>query len=141
MASQTREVLVVDDDTSVVAMLAALLTSEGYRVRTVPDGPSALQALTDRRPDAVVLDVKMPGMSGHQVLAAIRASDGGADLPVVMLTGVDDDRNAWQAWSEGVDYFVGKPFEPADMLRYLDYLMSAEPGPEAGPGAGDGERC
>ena len=76
-------------------------------------------------PDCVVLDVMMPGMDGHAVLTRIRESEGGHDLPVVMLTAAADDAQAWQAWSEGVDYFLAKPFDPDELLHFLDYLAAA----------------
>ena len=60
---------------------------------------------------------------GHGVLSRIRSSDGGSDLPVIMLTAAADDAHAWQAWSGGVDYFLAKPFDPSELLRYLDYLF------------------
>ena len=53
-------------------------------------------------------------------------------LPVVMLTAAADDANAWQAWTGGVDYFLAKPFDPSELLRYLDYLFEA---PVAATGA------
>jgi DNA-binding response OmpR family regulator len=70
--------------------------------------------------------VMMPGMDGHAVLQRIRAAEGGAGLTVVMLTAAADDAQAWQAWTEGVDYFLAKPFDPEELLRYLDYLFTGE---------------
>ena len=69
----------------------------------------------------------MPGMSGHEVLAAIRQADGGPGLPVVMLTAAADDAQAWQAWSGGVDYFLAKPFDAGQLLRFLNYLFASSP--------------
>ncbi len=118
------KVLVVDDDPSVRALVADVLELEGYLVETVDDGPSALLAVAAERPDCVVLDVMMPGLDGHEVLARLREQEGGADLPVVMLTAAADDAQAWRAWTEGVDYFLAKPFDPLELLRYLDYLFA-----------------
>jgi DNA-binding response OmpR family regulator len=64
----------------------------------------------------------MPGLDGHGVLTRIR-SNGGRHLPVVMLTAAADDNEAWRAWTEGVDYFLSKPFEPEELLRFLDFLF------------------
>jgi DNA-binding response OmpR family regulator len=66
------------------------------------------------------------------VLQRIRAGDGGPTLPVVMLTAAADDHQAWQAWSGGVDYFLAKPFDPSELLRYLDYLFDGAASPLAG---------
>jgi CheY-like chemotaxis protein len=123
MAPQT--ILVVDDDAMVRRLVVDVLESEGYTVRAVEDGFAALRSVEDATPDCIVLDVMMPGMDGHQVLQRLRATETKDDhVPVVMLTAADDDPAVWQAWSGGVDYFLSKPFEPDELLRYLHYLFS-----------------
>ena len=119
-----RNILVVDDDASVRSLVRDVLEVEGYDVHVAEDGFAALRRIAAQRPDCVVLDVMMPGMDGHAVLQRIRAADGGSALPVVMLTAAADDDQAWQAWSGGVDYFLAKPFDPSELLRYLDYLFT-----------------
>jgi DNA-binding response OmpR family regulator len=127
-----RKILVVDDDPSVRSLVRDVLEVEGYDVALAEDGFAALRRIDATRPDCVVLDVMMPGMDGHAVLSRIRSSDGGANLPVVMLTAASDDEQAWQAWSGGVDYFLAKPFDPSELLRYLDYLFTDSASPLAG---------
>ena len=129
-------ILVVDDDPAIRRLVSDVLSMEGYRVRTEADGPSGLRSVQALRPDLVVLDVMMPGMDGHAVLERIRATDGGEDLPVVMLTAAAGDAQAWQAWTEGVDYFLAKPFDPSELLRYLDYLFATRISLDAQPLAG-----
>lgn len=119
-----RKILIVDDDASVRSLVRDVLEIEGYDVDVAEDGFAALRRIEGDRPDCVVLDVMMPGMDGHAVLSRIRAGDAGSSLPVVMLTAAADDQQAWQAWSGGVDYFLAKPFDPSELLRYLDYLFA-----------------
>ena len=119
------KVLVVDDDPSVRRLVCDVLQAYGYSTVDASDGFSALRMVQSEQPDCVVLDVMMPGLDGHAVLTRIRESDGGRDLPVVMLTAAADDAQAWQAWSEGVDYFLAKPFDPDELLHFLDYLAAA----------------
>ncbi len=121
-------VLVVDDDDSVRTLVCDVLECEGYEVGTAVDGFAALRSIEATRPDCVVLDVMMPGLDGHAVLARIRASDGRTPLPVVMLTAAADDAQAWQAWSGGVDYFLAKPFDAGELLRFLDGLFQGTAG-------------
>ena len=121
------KILVVDDDPSIRSLVTDALELEGYEVRSAEDGFSGLRAIEAHQPDCVLLDVMMPGLDGHQVLQRIRAAEEGASLPVVMLTAYSDDSNAWQAWTEGVDYFLAKPFDAEELLRYLDYLFRASP--------------
>ena len=119
-------ILVVDDDESVRGLVRDVLEVEGHEVELAADGFAALRRLAARRPDAVVLDVMMPGMDGYAVLARIRSSEADRDLPVIMLTAAADDNHAWQAWSGGVDYFLAKPFDALELLRYLDHLFTAD---------------
>jgi len=120
-------ILVVDDDPSVRQLVGDVLDLEGYEVRVAADGYEALREIEAARPDCVVLDVMMPGMSGHEVLARIREADGGPALPVVMLTAFADDEQAWRAWTGGVDYFLAKPFDPEQLTRCLEYLFADTP--------------
>ena len=118
-----RRILVVDDDAGVRSLVKAVLETEGYAVSVADDGFAALRAVDSLEPDCVVLDVMMPGMDGHAVLSRIRNGERGT-LPVVMLTAAADDTHAWRAWTEGVDYFLGKPFDAGVLLRYLEHLFA-----------------
>lgn len=118
-------ILVVDDDPATRALVSDVLELEGHEVRTVPDGFAALRQLQADRPDCVVLDVMMPGMDGHSVLDRLRRVPGCRDLPVIMLTAVTDAALAWQAWSQGVQGFMSKPFDAADLLARVAELVGA----------------
>jgi DNA-binding response OmpR family regulator len=128
----TPKVLVIDDDPGVCRLIKDVLELEGFEVAVAGDGFAGLRAIEADRPDCVVLDVMMPGLDGHGVLTRIR-SGGGKHLPVVMLTAHADDNQAWQAWTEGVDYFLSKPFEPTELLRFLDTLFDGVPEPRQAP--------
>ena len=117
-------VLVVDDDPTVREYVGDLLELEGHEVRFAENGPAALESIAQYRPDCVVLDVMMPGMSGHEVLAEIRRIDGGPRLPVVMLTAAADESQSWQAWTAGVDFFLAKPIDEDQLLHLLSYLSA-----------------
>jgi DNA-binding response OmpR family regulator len=126
------KILVIDDDPGVCRMIRDVHELEGFSVAIAVDGYAGLRAIEADRPDCVVLDVMMPGLDGHGVLTRIR-SGGGKHLPVVMLTAHADDNQAWQAWTEGVDYFLSKPFDPVELLRFLDSLFEAGPAPTDKP--------
>ncbi len=119
----SRRILVVDDDPTIRGLVRDVLDMEGYAVTTAQDGLAAICALEGDRPDCVILDVMMPGLDGHAVLEHIRSHHGG-HLPVVMLTAASEDDAAWKAWSGGVDYFLTKPFEPVELLHFLDVLFA-----------------
>ena len=126
------KILIIDDDPAICRLVKDVLELEGFAVTVAGDGFAGLRAIEAERPDCVVLDVMMPGLDGHGVLTRIRGN-GGKHLPVVMLTAHADDNQAWQAWTEGVDYFLSKPFEPVELLRFLDCLFEAGPEPKPVP--------
>jgi len=117
-------VLVVDDDPSVRSLIVDVLEIEGYTVRAAEDGFAALRSVADTPPDCVVLDVMMPGLDGHDVLRVLRSQSHVTHVPVVMLTAASDNDSVWRGWSNGVDYYLSKPFLPDDLLRFLRYLFT-----------------
>jgi DNA-binding response OmpR family regulator len=125
-------ILVVDDEPTIRSLVRDVLEEEGHEVLLAEDGYAGLRMIEQHRPDCVVLDVMMPGLDGHEVLQRVRASQRGFAVPIVMLTAAADDSHAWQAWTEGVDYFLPKPFEPLELLRFLDTLFPARPASLAG---------
>jgi DNA-binding response OmpR family regulator len=116
-------VLVVDDDPTVRELVGDILDLEGYDVHVAADGHQALAAVAAQRPDCLILDLMMPGMSGFEVLTHLRSADGGARLPVVMLTAAGEGEQSWNAWTVGVDYFLSKPFDTDQLLRCLEFLL------------------
>jgi DNA-binding NtrC family response regulator len=124
-------VLVVDDEESMRFFLRRALSRRGFEVETAADGPEGLARFRAARPDAVLLDVRLPGMSGRDVLEKIRAVD--AAVPVLMMTGygsVDDAMGAM--WSGATDY-VRKPLKADDVAGALDRALAARARGGAGP--------
>ena len=111
-----RRILVVEDDDDVANSLATSLTLDGHTVKIVPDGPAALEALRAFDPDLVLLDVGLPGMSGHDVARKIRSSVARADLVIVALSGFGSEEDRRLADAAGCDAHIVKPVDP-DVLR------------------------
>ena len=107
-------VLVVDDDPALAEMLGIVLRSEGFLPSFVADGDRALTAFRDARPDIVLLDLMLPGMSGIDVCRAIRAESG---LPIVMLTAKSDTVDVVLGLESGADDYVVKPKELVARMR------------------------
>jgi len=101
--------LVVDDDLGILNLLNTILTNEGYEVVTADCGRDGLAAIEREEPDLVLLDVQMPGMSGFEVLAAIRQNH--PSLPVIMITGFGSEDVATQALRLGADDYLTKPLK------------------------------
>jgi DNA-binding NtrC family response regulator len=116
-----RRVLVVDDEESIRLALGKFLRSRGYDVTTVIDGATALEALQQGRFDAMLCDVRMPGMSGIAVVA--RALELHPDLAVLMLTAVTDAPTATEALANGAMDYLMKPIELADLARTIERAL------------------
>jgi two-component system phosphate regulon response regulator OmpR len=123
-------ILVVDDDARLRALLQRFLTEQGFRVSSAENAATARAALADMAFDLLVLDVMMPGETGLDLTAALRAE--GQEVPILMLTanGAPDDRIA--GLEQGVDDYLAKPFDPRELaLRIRTILRRATPAPTA----------
>jgi len=114
------EILVIDDDTRLSAMLAEYLTSAGYSVRTAANGSSGLQEIQRRPPDAVVLDVMLPDFDGFEVCRKIRAK---SSVPVIMLTARGEETDRIVGLEIGADDYLAKPFSPRELVARLKAIL------------------
>jgi two-component system response regulator MtrA len=106
-------VLVVDDDPALAEMLGIVLRGEGFAPSFVADGEAALAVFRETRPDLVLLDLMLPGMSGLDVCRAVRAESG---VPIVMLTAKTDTVDVVLGLESGADDYVVKPFKPKELV-------------------------
>ncbi|HXR12196.1 MAG TPA: response regulator transcription factor [Gaiellaceae bacterium] len=113
-------VLVVDDDPGVLDVVAFTLRREGFDVDEERDGPSALAAARAHDYDIVILDVMLPQMSGTEVCRALRAE---SDVPIVMLTARDAERDRVSGLELGADDYVTKPFSSAELLSRVRAIL------------------
>jgi len=114
-------VLVVDDDPRLREYMRVHLELEGYTVREAESAEQALAAIEDKAPDLVLLDVVMPGVDGWQLLQKLQERHG--SIPVIMFSGQVDERSAAQAEERGARGFVGKPFDPQELLNRARALV------------------
>jgi two-component system CheB/CheR fusion protein len=114
-----RRVLVVDDNVDAGHSSAALLQLEGHEVRVAHDGPSALRQVQDFHPDAVLLDIGMPGMDGYEVCRRLRRLPGQEHTLVIAVSGYGQPEDVDQARDAGVDHHVTKPADPQEIADYL----------------------
>jgi PAS domain S-box-containing protein len=118
-------VLVIDDDATVHDLLRRMLSKDGFRVESAMDGVAGLDRARQLRPDVVLLDVLMPGVDGWSVLSTLKADPDLGDIPVVMVSMLDDRQ---LGFSLGATDYVVKPIEPARLLSVLHRLC---PDPDA----------
>ncbi|MFG1946141.1 response regulator transcription factor [Nonomuraea sp. NPDC048826] len=121
MPLASHQILAVDDDPAILRVLRRGLRLEGFGVDTAESGERALELVTVRRPDAVVLDVSMPGMSGIEVCSRLRA--GGTDVPLLMLSAMDEVADRVAGLAAGADDYVVKPFDLGELVLRLRALL------------------
>ncbi|MDA0975052.1 MAG: response regulator [Phycisphaerales bacterium] len=113
------EVLIIDDEWAVSRAISARLEASGFEVRTAVNGLDGLAAIEASRPDAVLLDLRMPDIDGLEVLRRLRADDRNAGLPVIMLTANVQDSLRGEALALGARGFFGKPFDHHALVAAL----------------------
>jgi two-component system, OmpR family, phosphate regulon response regulator PhoB len=112
-------VLIVEDEAALVTMLRYNLEKEGFAVRTAGDGEEALLQIAEQKPDAVLLDLMLPFVSGIEVCRQIRRSPETRSLPVIMLTARGEESDRVRGLNSGADDYVVKPFSPSELIARL----------------------
>lgn len=113
-------ILIIEDEAQIAEVVQAYLAREGFRSAYAPDGQRGLQLLQQLKPDLVLLDIRMPGQNGIDVLQAIR---GQGSMPVIMLTALTDDINKLLSLRIGADDYIAKPFNPAEVIARVQAVM------------------
>ena len=132
----TGKILIVDDESAARTALETLLRREGFEVRDASSGERALEECAAFRPDLILLDIMMPGISGFEVCRRIKATPETRLTPVVLITGLSDPGDRLEGINAGADDFLSKPIDVTELLartrsllrikQYTDELESAE---------------
>ncbi|HWH74518.1 MAG TPA: response regulator [Methylibium sp.] len=121
----SKRVLVADDEPNILISLEFLMKREGWQVSVARDGIAALEAIRRERPDLVLLDVMMPGKTGYEVCAAVRADEALASVKILMLTAKGRDTDAAQGLGVGADAYMTKPFSTQALAARVRELLGA----------------
>lgn len=122
-ATLTHRILVVDDEPDITALVAYHLAKAGHRVSTAANGPDALKAAREERPDVVILDLMLPGVSGYDVLAELRRRDETREVGVILLTSRREETDRIRGLSLGADDYLTKPFSPQELSLRVTALI------------------
>jgi CheY-like chemotaxis protein len=121
-----KRILVVDDETDVVELVRVVLSTKGYDVIPTYNGEDGLNAAVAEKPDLIITDLKMPGMSGMEFIKRIRSNPEIAGVPVLVISSlgsqVDKPDEFWTV-GLGSDDFLAKPFDPLGLLGRVEYLL------------------
>jgi len=110
------DILIVDDTRANLRLLSKMLAEQGYQVRPVPDGALALAAARAEPPDLILLDIRMPEMSGYQVCERLKADARTRDVPIIFISALDATQDKVSAFAVGGVDYVTKPFQNEEVL-------------------------
>ena len=120
-------ILLIEDEVHVQRIIGLILSERGHIVETASDGQSGLQAINDTAinlPDLVLLDLMMPGISGLQVLQAVKENRRTAPVPVVLLTAIAQESVVLQGVRLGARDYIRKPFHPQDLAKRVERVLA-----------------
>ena len=123
----TARILIVEDHPTMREAMRLVLEGEGFQIAEAADGPSALEAIRQDVPDLVFLDLHIPGMTGADVLTAVKADPTTAGVRVIVVT-ADGEEGREPAMAMGADEYFTKPFSPITLLKTVERVLAA---PEA----------
>ena len=131
----SHRILVVDDEPDITALVAYHLARAGYRVSTATTGPDALRAAREERPDIVVLDLMLPGVSGYEVLRELRQRPETREVGVILLTSRREETDRIKGFSLGADDYLTKPFSPQELTLRVAALLRRLQAPAVAAGS------
>ena len=119
----TNKILLIDDDADVLDILQLKFKSAGYDVVTAGAGLDGLNAVYQKSPNLIVLDLTLPQLDGFQVCRILKFDDRYKHIPIIMLTGRTDDKNIKLGLKCGANKYLGKPFDPDNVLNEVKQLL------------------
>jgi DNA-binding NarL/FixJ family response regulator len=120
----SKRLLVVDDEPNLLRAVAACLKTDGYEVNTARSGHEALMQLAESVPDLIISDIRMPGMDGYKLARQLRGSPRTALVPIIFLTAKDETADRIEGFRAGIDAYLTKPFEPAELIAVVNGILN-----------------
>ncbi|OGB96117.1 MAG: hypothetical protein A2Z31_06615 [candidate division NC10 bacterium RBG_16_65_8] len=122
-------ILCIDDDRIVLSFCSDALERQGYRALIASDGPAGIEMAARERPDLILLDVMMPGMTGLEVCRRLRGQPGLRDTPIIVLTSSDDPDLTIKARDAGATSSMRKPYGPANIISTIEVALGRKIAP------------
>ena len=119
----SKNILVIDDDSSIRSLLRQELEAKGYRVREAENGQEAIAKVRESRPDLITLDIIMQGISGYDVAAILKSDPATLDIPIIIVSVLDDKDRGLHL---GIDSYVTKPLDMVVLMREVELLLSSK---------------
>jgi PAS domain S-box-containing protein len=123
VADHPARILIVDDERHNRRLLEVMLEQEGYRLLTASSGNEALAMVAQQRPDLILLDIMMPGLDGYQVTSKIKGDPAAKNIPIIIITALDDREDRMRGLSAGAEDFLTKPVDRAELYMRVRNLL------------------
>lgn len=120
-----KEILIVEDEVTLLQLESVLLSSRGFKVQGVADGRAALDHVARKKPDLVLLDIMLPEVDGFEVCRQIKANEETKHIPVIMLTAKKGSEDMANSERVGADGYMTKPFKSAKLVEIVQLFLSA----------------
>jgi len=123
-----RKVLIIDDEAELREMLSIAFASQNYKIFTAKDGEEGLKLAASKKPDIIILDIKMPRLNGYEFLNQLRKTDKISAIPVVVLTSLTEETDkSDEEWARSleVEDFASKPIEPFELLESVERILTS----------------
>ena len=122
-----KTILIADDEANLRKLVHTTLEDPGCRILEAADGNAALDLAKREKPDLVLVDWMMPGLTGIEVMKALRADPATATVPIIMLTAKGQEKDREQAVKAGTDFYLIKPFSPLELLKKVREVLESTP--------------
>ena len=132
-AREGTRVLIIDDSTTIVAILKKFLVQNGYLTLEAYDAEKGIEVAKAERPDLIFLDIVLPGMNGFAALRVLRRDPATKDIPIIMISGNEQATEQFYAQRIGADDFMKKPFSRSEVFARIEKLLDAEQVPKRPP--------
>ena len=123
MADDGKSALIIDDIEANISLMEAILELEDYNILSATNGWEGLRLLTENKPDVILLDIMMDGMDGLEVLDRIISDENTRNIPVIMVSALQDEEYCAQSLSKGAIGYIRKPFNPITFLEEVKKLL------------------
>jgi two-component system phosphate regulon response regulator PhoB len=125
-ASHATQIVLAEDDTVLAELMTRLLQKQGFSVLATSDGDQLLAAIEAKRPDLIILDIMIPGLSGFELLRLLKTHQFYRDIPVVMLSAKAGERDQVQAFDFGAADFIRKPFKFEELVARIKRVLAGQ---------------
>ncbi|WP_286234032.1 response regulator [Thalassotalea sediminis] len=119
----TSSILIVDDSSTNIRVICNQIKDLGHKIHIAKDGIQALELLTEIKPSMILMDISMPNMDGFECCKRIKQSESRRDIPVLIISGSNDEKDMRRALNVGASAYMTKPIDPKQLRTNIDYHM------------------